>query len=171
MWALAHTWAFNDLKGLELSSDIYDSWSLNYLLTLGCCIYCLGISIGMAKLKNGLCFANSANAQDIRVYICLNQATGLNQPLACWGEQSHLYSVKKLSDRKNEFCHFLIWNLYTKRTCCSRPTIKDCKWTVQFNQWLTLWDQFTNNLFHANIFKKPSWSSKLATNRIWRECF
>ena len=168
---MAHTWAFNDLKGLELSSDIYDSWSLNYLLTLGCCIYCLGISIGIAKLKNGLCFANSANAQDIRVYICLNQATGLNQPLACWGEQSHLYSVKKLSDRKNEFCHFLIWNLYTKRTCCSRPTIEDCKWTVQFNQWLTLWDQFTNNLFHANIFKKPSWSSKLATNRIWRECF
>ena len=98
---LAYTWAVhkiypisNDLKGLELSADIYDSWSLTDVFTLDYCIYCLGISMGMANLKNELCFANPANAQDIKVYICIKQASGLNQPLACWGEQSHLYSVK-----------------------------------------------------------------------------
>ena len=136
---------------------------LTYLHWLGCCIYCSGISIGTAKLKIGLCFANSAKRTRYKS-IYMPQTGQWTKPATCLlGRAKPSVFSKKFSDRENEFCYFLMWNLYTKRTCCSRPTIKDCKWTVQFNQWLTLWDQFTNNLFHMNIFKKPSWSSKLPT--------
>lgn len=102
--------------------------------------------------------------------IYMHQTGQWTKPATCllgWAKPSVF--GKKLTDRKNELCHFVMWNLYTKCTCCSRHTIKDWKRTVQFNQWLTLWDQFTNNNVHMEeiiiissmwTFSRPSRNSK-----------
>lgn len=63
-----------------------------------------------------------------------------------WEKPSSAFGAYSVTDRRNEYCYFL-WVILLHQMLTlliSRPTVKYGEWTVQFNQWRTLKDQFTN---------------------------